>query len=449
MARVACVCGQLITQFLINGEPRTTCPFCHRAVAFDSQGRIIDARQQTASSPVRPGQAMYPPSVVAPSAATSAKSAALSSRPSRPPTTARFVNEQTLTANVNQLDAFVQTLRQSYPQTPVCPFQSGCVVASCRRAFACQALPHHLSGPWYMAKWALGSAGVMAAFMALMLTIHFTSHEPGSGDPPNLLKDVALTITFVVVAGLIGLAYAWLMSEGRTRHLRGLAHTAQRHGLWFWPLGAVPDTVESAFPILCPHLGKGLTGEGQDAPAVGLAASGKLQGHDFYLAQIHTVFDPRDFQPMGGFLKVAQAVMKPRLAFHRQQVQRIYLVAYFSEVLPHTPDLVVTREKPDIDIWFLKCKLSHRIVRFPDRGRKYFCATADLLNGPRVYGRLLELLQRSPGYMIQVVGGRLMVWNGSSSPWWSHRLPHEKQVEDLLTFAVQVRELLLREAAET
>ncbi len=448
MARVACVCGQLITQFLINGEPRTTCPFCHRAVAFDSKGQIIGAKQMPAAAPAPPVQAMYPQSVVAPSSAAPAMYPSPTRSPSRNKPPARFVNEHTLQANVNRLYAFVQSLHESYPQTLVCPRQSGCLVASCRRAFACKALPRHKSGPWYIAKWVIGSAGAMAAFMALMLTILITTHKPDSGNPLNLFRALVPAAGFVGSAGLVGFTYAWLMSEARQRHLRGLAHTAQRHGLQFWPLWSVPSAVESAIPILCPHLGAGLTGEGHYAPSVGLAASGKLQGHDFFLSQVHTVFDPRDFQPMGSFLKVAQAIAKPGLAFHRQQIQRIYLLAYFSAELPFTPDLVVTQDKRDIDVYYLKRKLDHRIVPFPDRRRQYFCATADSFNGPHVYGRLVELLHQWPGYTIQVVGGRLMVWKGSSSPWWALHLPKEKQVEDLLAFAVEVRELLLRKTAK-
>lgn len=452
MARVACVCGQLVTQFLINGEPRTSCPFCKRTLTFDSQGQIVggkteEMRAREAALPAKPSQALYPTSVAVQRSSTPAALVEVIQRHTSTQPARRFVDAEALQGHVDRLRAFVESMRPSPVGKLVCPHRPTCAVTSCHRAFSCGVLPRHYSGPLYIALWTLGTGLGVAALFATILAIVGMTVKPTQGNPPNLWGGAAFGAANATVAALAAFSYATLNSRARQRHIRGLARAAEEYGLQFWPLREMPPYAVPGFPVICPAPAITVFGNVDVAPRVKLAASGTLQGQAVYVAQYHYTCDPRDYQPMGSFLKVAQAIARPQTALHRQRITRIYLLTYFPEPLLHVPDLVITRERRDVDSNYLKLTLPHSIVTAPDSSVRHIFATTETAGGMPVCAKLLELLRHSPGYSIQVVGGRLLVWKGNCSPSWAASLPGESHTQELLTFASQVNDVLRKQAA--
>lgn len=127
----------------------------------------------------------------------------------------------------------------------------------------------------------------------------------------------------------------------------------------------------------------------------------------------------------------------------------MYVLVLFAECLQRTPDFLVTPIGRDFETHFVKRQFSSQLVNLPHRGHlsSYLLAMQEPRDAAKLGSELLDLLSRSPGWSIQVVGGRLFVWRGSLHPALRFQLPKsgEKLVE-MLTFARQVRQVLARQA---
>ncbi len=454
MARVVCECGESFLPYVLNDVPRTACPFCRRPISVDQSGKPSDTKpapppplRQRASTSARPSVAAYGYSTPA----AKAKAIAVQVEEARVQANgpARFISLDAIEQAAVQLKTFVTREKQKRTHPLQCPQGFACIPSQCSRAIRCGALPSTGASAWFVWGWTLGAMGGVAAFFAIVMTILYFVERANINQAraPNYLLLAAIVVSHILVAGLIGFSIASWFRHCRMRHLRALAEATQQLGLTFLPLVRVPEPMASmAFPVIRPSAAVGIWGN-TDPGRVELAGSGLLAGNEVHLAHFHFHYDPRDHTPMGSFLKVAQAIAKPGMAFQRQETWRLAILAMFGETIARTPDFLIIPNTRDVEALYVKRQFSSRVVTLTDCRDRYLMAMPDASHGKVLSRELIELLAKSPGWSIQLVGGRLMVWKGVRHSKLPHQLPKSTDdIIELLQFASYVRQLLIRQS---
>lgn len=461
MARVPCICGQPITTHNFDGTPRSSCPFCKRQLTWDSDGKLI---MPATTNRVTPREETPFPIVAeeAPVATYSVSASNVSSGDSRsapsPAITAkqgssavtgpaRFVEGNLLGSAVTRLAVFVNSVVQKQPRSPGCQQHPQCDVANCSRAFTCGALPHDHSGWLHLLFWTLVPSGGMLVLSlgSLLIVERAAKEQAASATKPNYAAGVALLLGVSFFLALVGGWWGWLTARARQRYIRAIARGAQHAGLPLLPFVEVPELLaNTAIPVV--RLPSPMV-MGEVLPAhVHLISSGALHGTAIHLVQYTYRYDPLDVNPLGGFAKTVLLIVKPSAARRPHVEGEKLLVAYFPEPLTRTPDFLLTPDGRNVQATYVKKAFGDRRLYLASGTSQYLLNVPPQSTSPDLGEALTKLLMGSPGWTIQVVGGRLLVWRGRSHLYWPLSLPQGDSVVELLAFASQVRQLLLRQS---
>ena len=461
MARVMCECGESFAPFSINGLPRTNCPFCKRELHLADDGSLVG----TKPAPTPPSPRASAPSTLprnSGAAASPSVSEGITKQFSESVQTAiasdfvattsqpkaRFANVMAIDAAVRQLSQFVSGERRKQKQPLTCPHQLCSNPVDCTRAFSCGALTTAGSDSSYVLWWTLGVSGGILAFNLVMVAIVSALGE--STREPNYVMMGLIVAGLPVLGGVIAFCISSMAAGWQRQYVRAVAGACGEVGLQYLPLPTVPSRVAAeAFPVICPTPPQyGILG-GLDRSIVKLLGTGVVEGQELHLAQFEFHFDPNDHATFGGAMKTLQTVVKPGTAFSRPETWQMYVLAFFPELLTGTSDFLVTPIARSFENTFIKRKFGPQTVSLPSSGgmSSYMLTSASGEPPARQLGEeLLGLLASSPGWSVQLVGGRLMMWKGSFHPGFRFMLPRSRQeFRELIQFARQVRSALARQ----
>jgi hypothetical protein len=468
MSSITCKCGKSFTAQLIDGAPRTRCPYCQRPLHTGDD--VIphpldrpDAERDAASS----GESSSTFSrllskktelrTALPRAPSEDSSPAegidkLQESESQPALAAgsalRFGNPAVTQAALRDVDRLLDPQWSGGQVKLTCPQGLACEPSQCANAFVCGALPAEGRGTsyifWATALWVI-AAVVLEIVLAAVLFLTVTP-KPGRAQPDYLLGTLLL-IGIPSAIGLIAFCYAYVTTFWQQQHVRALAGASQKLGLRFLGLLRVPgETAVHAFPVICPGTRSNTT-PGAGEVNVRMAMTGSIDGHTVHVACYEFLAGRLEHLPLGGAVKAIAGLLKPAWLIPGNSPQDLhgYLLAMFPEPLLHVPDFLLV-PWPRFEAIFLGRNFPQLVTPLPPPLRDSCLVMAD--GPPAVWwlkGQVVELLARLPGWSIQVVGGRLMVWHDSYQPMFGYSLLRSaEQVAELVQVAREVRQTLRR-----
>lgn len=427
MARVLCECGQSFTPFLINGVPRTQCPYCRRALSLGENGVIHAA----VNLPIRQEPEPPPPQQTVP----------LSLAPSRELISTEPHRLKSVTITGEALRRLAVFLTRYVPRKTC----QNCQPANCSQAFSCGALPSEGSGISLIAKFTFGGVAVAIVLVAVILSALSAWQRISPQLHVPRVAYVAVISLPVAIGGFV-LLVSWRESNRRQQHVRDLAEATEKMGLQFVPLVTAPASLaDDAFPVVCPTPPSGWSAAAEK-PQATIFGTGIIHGHPLHLARFEFQFDPTDHMPLGGAIQAVQTLAMPRLRRQPAQIRQMYLIAIFPEPLVNTSDFLVTPQDGGFAATYIDREFGNRYVALPDYEGlgNYTLVSPSRENARSLPGiKVLNLLATEEGWAIQLVAGRLMIWRGAQFPasnFWSSVDPDS--IVNLVHFAMKVRQVL-------
>ncbi len=275
----------------------------------------------------------------------------------------------------------------------------------------------------------------MVGFFLIMFIIFALALDPPEN--PNVFGIVLFVTGTVLAGGGIAFAISGIYSHYQQKHIRLMAAEAKKAGLQFIPSVRVPAELgDAAFPVICPTPPDSTFEKESARSVVDLLAVGVIDGQELLVVEYAHHFDPNDHMPFGAALKTIQTIVKPSTFGDRPQIWQSYLLTYYLDELIRVPDFVVTPNVSGYQKTHLERTFPGRLSPIDAGGsNNYLLAVAGTQR--HLFGReFRDLLASTPNWSIQVVAGRLIVWNGpkSTNP--------SQPVSQVVAFAAKLRRLL-------
>lgn len=477
MAEVRCTCGQSFCPHGILGKPRTHCPFCRRALSGGEPeapllAQVVEPREvRPVAPPLTPPQPIEGTAnlreLVRKKAELSHQSQRLShtaswsllpdpallpERPTAPPRPwlgrsqgpekyVPLIPDPALTAAA--LADVQQLLAEDVARRPqrAC---KGCDLATCDLAFQCGALPREGHGLWFTLKWFLIAATPMFCVAAIIFVYVWLFDRTA---PP--VSAARVLIAFVAAPGILGLVaggYAWHCSELTRQHLRALAAAAKALQLRLATLRLPAKLAGYAFPVICPSRKPGRRPIDDEELVVQALLSGQVDGVQGLLISYQFLFGRIQHTLLGVAIKLLRAIAGPTLLRWDGSWQpwwKGYVVMVFPQPLTGVPDFALSSAGA-IETLFLRRNYYAQQITIPSKRGERRAVLASGTAAWQAPARLKELLTTlEPGWSMQVLAGRLMVWHRSFHYLRPSMLPRtQAAVLELIEVASKIRQIL-------
>ena len=423
MARVLCQCGQSFTPFLINGVPRSHCPYCRRSLSIEKEGERQLSVEAPSPSSVRDSPTLPPtPRFVAPSPQSDPTSQSVEAL--------RLGSPRLVERALEELKSFL--LRKTQKKAISSVHQE--LDTSNRSEYALR---------WTMIT--VGAIilleGIIFAIVSAILRADPDAH------PPNYLHLMVFAVGLPMVGGIVAYLVASRESNRQEAEMSSMKEAARQMGLHYLPLIQIPEAMTDGFPVICPTPPVYGWHVSAERCRVTVFGTGDIHGQSLHLAQFEFHFDQHDHMPLGGMVKALQTIVKPSTAFARPEIWQMYLLAIFPDALAHTSDFLITPNNRDFAATYIHREFGQHLVPLPNYGElcNYMLVSPSREDAYSLLGKeFLNLLSCENGWSIQLVAGRLMIWRGVYYPafrFWSSMSP--ETITELVHFSIKVRQILV------
>jgi tetratricopeptide (TPR) repeat protein len=331
------------------------------------------------------------------------------------------------------LEREIVKARSNRRSCATCRYAASGGPVACPHAFACGALRHPRASVAHALLRGLswfGFALVVIAIIAVVMA--FVPARPGSRPLPEVMwLSAPGLLALAMLAG--GTVFVWNLWSALSirRQVRVAAQTADLLQLEFLNFRKVPlETGALAFPLMHPG----------DVTKVHLVMHGQLKRKPLVVAYYEYEMSERDGRGNDWERQaaVARGWMGKEMHFSWGQ-----LVIMFPESIPGIPNFQIS-PVGDIDYYLLReSKLISAVLKNTQVVRQYCITSRDPAAGRLIDETFQQFLIDNPGWNVQSVAGRLMLWRGKFDVLSAEIAPanQDRLVADLET-AVQWRELL-------